>query len=125
MRTPYGKPWALQRSKQAQERLSLEIAKAKTSLCLLSGQPMYMARIATPGARSHRRPAQELPSLIDGGRHNAGLAHVDNVVDILIRSAPATAIGAFTCLMSQINWSRYLRDLARMAAQRSQSIPMP
>jgi nucleoside-diphosphate-sugar epimerase len=53
--------------------------------------------------------------LIDGGRHDASLVYVDNLVDAIIRSGTRPeAVGRVyhVCDDWQVSWKRYLTDLA-------------
>jgi nucleoside-diphosphate-sugar epimerase len=67
------------------------------------------------------------PVLIGGGRQNAGLAYVDNVVDILVRAAgDAAAPGDIfnACDELPVTWARYLGDLASLVkAPAPRSVP--
>ncbi|MBK8972038.1 MAG: NAD-dependent epimerase/dehydratase family protein [Hahellaceae bacterium] len=67
------------------------------------------------------------PALIGGGNYDAGLIHVDNVVDILIRaSGSAGQAGAIYNAADEegITWARYMADIAAAcAAPVPRSIP--
>jgi len=116
---PYGKalgPYS--RSKQQQEQLAREVARDKT-LKLTVVRP---TNVYGPGSRPwvHDVVAQlksGTPSLIGGGEHNAGLVHVDNVVDVFVRAACTdAAIGRIynACDGSDVTWKQYFSDLARL-----------
>lgn len=58
-----------------------------------------------------------LPALIDGGRHVAGLSHIDNVVDVLALCAyrPEAKHQIFNASDdSAVTWAEYAADLARL-----------
>jgi nucleoside-diphosphate-sugar epimerase len=112
---PYG------RSKQAQERLARDWLDRGTDVRIV--RP---ANVFGPGSRVWVDEVIRLlrtgtPTLIDGGRGNAGLVHVDNVVDILVRAAsdrarPGDVFNA--CDELVVSWRRYFSDLAALAKTR-------
>jgi nucleoside-diphosphate-sugar epimerase len=58
------------------------------------------------------------PTLVGDGRLNAGLVHVDNVVDLFVRAAERPAAVGRTynaCDDSGVTWLRYFTDLAELA----------
>jgi nucleoside-diphosphate-sugar epimerase len=126
---PWGRPvGAYSRSKQAQERLAWELAHGRR-LALTVVRP---SNVYGPGSKPwvHDVVAQlrkGLPSLLSGGAQNAGLCHVDNVVDLLMlaASSPAAAGRAYNaCDALDVTWRRYFSDLATMVgAPPPRSIP--
>lgn len=59
-----------------------------------------------------------LPTLIDGGAGNAGLVHVENVVDLLLLCAwRPEAVGEIFNAADElpVSWAQYFGDLARLA----------
>jgi nucleoside-diphosphate-sugar epimerase len=110
---------AYSRSKQAQERLAWELARAR-DLALTVVRP---TNVYGPGSRPwvHDVVAQlrrGLPALIGGGGGNAGLCHVDNVVEAFVLAAKTerAAGRAYNASDgSDVTWARYFDDLARIA----------
>ncbi|MBI5507105.1 MAG: NAD-dependent epimerase/dehydratase family protein, partial [Deltaproteobacteria bacterium] len=126
---PYGNalgPYS--RTKQQQEQLAWEIARARdVKLTVVRPTNVY-----GPGSRPWVHDVVDqlktgTPSLIGGGEINAGLAHVDNVVDIFVRAACTdAAIGrAYNASDgSDVTWRQYFSDIARLiGAKPPASIP--
>lgn len=126
--TPFGQaqgPYS--RAKQAQERLAWSHAER--------GMPLVVVRPANvTGAGSEpwvhavlREMRRGTPCLIGGGRGNAGLIDVRNLVDVLRAAADAAcASGQIfnACDGLSVSWRQYFLDLARIAAApRPRSIP--
>jgi nucleoside-diphosphate-sugar epimerase len=119
---PYG------RSKQQQERLAQEFARAgKVKVTVVRPTNVY-----GPGSRPWVHSVVAMlktgaPLLIGGGEFNAGLVHVDNVVDVFVRAASTdAAIGRVynACDGSDVTWKRYFSDLAALVgAKPPKSIP--
>jgi 2-alkyl-3-oxoalkanoate reductase len=126
---PFGRPqgnygW----SKQQQETIAWELAKQRN----LQVTIVRPANVYGPGSKPwvHDLAAQlrsGLPSIISGGKQNAGLCHVDNVVDVLARAlSRQEAVGRTynACDGSDVTWEQYLRDLAKLlGAAPPKSIP--
>jgi nucleoside-diphosphate-sugar epimerase len=122
---PYG-PYS--RAKQAQERLAVSsVASGHCDVRIVRPANVY-----GPGSRPWVDETTRLlkagrPVLIGGGRQNAGLAYVDNVVDILVRAAgDAAAPGDIfnACDELPVTWARYLGDLASLVkAPAPRSVP--
>ncbi|MEM6788342.1 MAG: NAD-dependent epimerase/dehydratase family protein [Myxococcota bacterium] len=73
---------------------------------------------------------QGLPALIGDGRRDAGLAYVDNVVDVFVRAAATPAAVGRTYNANDecgVTWREYFTDLARLVGARCppRSLPMP
>jgi nucleoside-diphosphate-sugar epimerase len=111
---PYG-PYS--RAKQAQERLAQDYLELGADIRIVRPANVY-----GPGSRVWldevaavlRRGA---PALIDGGRQNAGLVHVDHVADVLLRAGgPRGRAGGVynACDELDVTWARYLGDVARL-----------
>ncbi len=125
MGRPYG-PYS--RAKQDQERLALEWARAgRCDVRVVRPSNVYGPGsgpwvIGVTGVLKTGKP-----SLIGGGGQNAGLAHVDNVVDILLRAAGhrASSGDVFNaCDELPVTWSRYFGDLAGLVgAPAPRSVP--
>ncbi len=117
---PWGKalgPYS--RSKQQQERLAWEMARARNvKLTVVRPTNVY-----GPGSKPWVHDVVDqlksgMPALIGGGDLNAGLVHVENVVDIFVRAAstPAAVGRAYNaCDGSEITWRQYFTDLAKLA----------
>lgn len=119
---PYG------RSKQAQEKLAWDLVHS-AGLELTVVRP---ANVFGVGSRPwvemvlpllHRRD----PTLIGGGHGNAGLCHVRNLVDLLLRAGlDPVAVGRTYngADGSDVTWRRYFSDLAEIVgAPKPRSIP--
>lgn len=105
------------RSKQAQERLTLQAHE--------EGSPVTIVRpgnVYGPGSGPWvNTMLEELrrrsPALIGGGDFDAGLAYVDNVVEVMVLAAvhPRAVGQAYNaCDGLGITWRQYLQDLARL-----------
>jgi len=127
----YGKAvGAYSRAKQRQEQLALEIARArKVKLTVIRPTNVY-----GPGSKPWVHDVVDqlrsgTPSLIGGGELNAGLAHVDNVVDIFVRAAGSdVAVGRIYNVSdgSDVTWKQYFSDLAKLlGAKKPASLPRP
>ncbi len=117
---PFGRPMGpYSRSKQAQETLGRELA-AERGLALTIVRP---TNVYGPGSKPwvHDLVAQlrsGRPALIGGQPRNAGLCHVENVVQVLVRAAASPrAVGRAynACDGSDVTWERYVTDVARLA----------
>lgn len=109
---PYG------RAKQAQEAMAGHFA-AHEGLQVTIVRP---ANVYGPGCRPWVHEAVEhlrarRPCLIDGGERNAGLVHVEHVVDIMLRaSTPAADRRIYNaCDGSDVTWKQYFSELSRLA----------
>ena len=128
-RIPMGRPYGpYSRSKQAQEFMARE--RVGSGGCDI--RIVRPANVYGPGSRpwvdeTTRLLQQNKPVLIDGGRQNAGLVYVDNVVDVMIRAAgEAAAPGDVfnACDELPVTWSEYFSDLARLVGARvPRSVP--
>ena len=114
----YGAPQGpYSRAKQAQEQLALRLAE-DTDLKLTVIRP---ANVYGVGSRPWVEMVLPLLrrrefTLIAGGNHNAGLCHVENLVEMLmLAGSRAEAIGRVynACDPWEISWKRYFSDLAR------------
>jgi nucleoside-diphosphate-sugar epimerase len=117
---PMGKPYGpYSRSKQQQESLAAEFAGSAGDVRIVRPANVYgphsgpwveeVVKVLKGGA----------PCLVSGGRSNAGLVHVDNVVDVLLRAAgPAAKSGDIfnACDELPVTWARYFGDLAGLVA---------
>ena len=117
---PHGRAFGpYSRSKQAQERIARRL-EAELDLDLVIVRP---ANVFGPGSQPWVHEVLELLrrrqfTLIGGGRHDAGLCHVGNLVDVLLRAAARRdARGkVFNAADGEgVTWDRYFGDLARLA----------
>lgn len=106
------------RAKQAQERLALKAAREEG----LEVSIVRPANVFGPGSQPWVHGVIEqlrkgLPALVDGGDFDAGLASVDHVVEILVRSAGPDSVGRTynACDGNGVTWRQYFTDLARIA----------
>ncbi len=110
---------AYSRAKQAQEKLA-EALRYTQGLQLSIVRP---GNVYGPGPTPWVRDVlaklkKGLPILISGGDFNAGLVHVDNVVDVIVRAAASPqAIGEIYNALdgSAVTWRRYFDDVAEIA----------
>ena len=120
---------AYSRSKVAAERVArafageLEIVIARPGNVWGAGSPLW---VETLGAELRRGRA----FLIDGGRGDASLAHVDNVAGGLVRMARVAGAAGRAYNLNDgagVTWETYLTDLAARfdAAAPARSIPFP
>jgi nucleoside-diphosphate-sugar epimerase len=126
---PFGRPLgAYSRSKQEQERIAMRL-EAHRGLKVTIVRPTNVY-----GAGS--RPWVDLPLevmrarrpiLVGDGRMCAGLTHVDNVIDVLLRAAatPAAVGRVYNANDDNgVTWLRYFTELAQLAgAPEPRSIP--
>jgi nucleoside-diphosphate-sugar epimerase len=110
--SPYG--WA----KQQQERIAFEYRGLVPCAVVRPGN------VYGPGSGPWLHDVLDqlrlrwLPTLIDGGHGNAGLAHVENVVDLLLLAAwRPEAVGEVFNAADElpVTWAQYFGDLARLA----------
>lgn len=117
--TPHGRAYGpYSRAKQAQEVLAREWLQRGADIRVVRPANVY-----GPGSRIWvdevvRLLLRGAPVLVSGGDRDAGLVHVDNVVDILLRAASdrAASGGIYNaCDELGVSWRRYFGDLAAMA----------
>lgn len=129
--TPFGRPVGpYSRAKQEQERLAWEYHRTR-GLAVTIVRP---ANVYGPGSRPWvdlvvQTLRARLPSLIGTGNQNAGLAYVENVVDVLLLAgARPEAVGRayHACDEEDVTWRQYFSDLARLAGAPSpRAVPAP
>ncbi|MGZ6123519.1 MAG: NAD-dependent epimerase/dehydratase family protein [Myxococcales bacterium] len=105
--------------KQEQERLAVEMAQ-RNAIPLVVVRPgnVYGPRSAQWVEAVLVELRRRTPVLVGGGDFNAGLCHVDNLVEILLLGASRTeAIGRVYNAAdgTQVTWKQYFGDLARIA----------
>ncbi|HZO12592.1 MAG TPA: NAD-dependent epimerase/dehydratase family protein [Polyangiaceae bacterium] len=126
---PFGRPLGpYSKSKQEQERIARRL-EAQRSLKVTIVRP---TNVYGAGSRPWVDTPLEVmraqrPILVGDGRQCAGLTHVDNVVDVLVRAAASHAAVGRTYNASDDNgvtWLRYFTELASLAgAPAPRSIP--
>lgn len=114
-------------SKQAQERLAQSFIQAGLDIRIVRPANVYGAG-SKPWVELLSSQLQTgLPSLVSGGDFDAGLVHVNNLVDILIRvSENSNAKGQIYNAADEegITWLRYMSDIAKICdAPKPKSIP--
>ena len=128
---PFGPPVGVySRTKQAQERLAWGLAERR-ALPLTVVRP---TNVYGPGSVPWVEMLCESlrgfgPMLVGRGDQNAGLVHVDNVVDVLVRAASVEeAIGRVynACDELDVTWRDYISSLADMlGVARPWGVPAP
>lgn len=122
---PHGTPAGLYgQMKQAQENIAWALAESKNlEVSIVRPAVVYgpKSKLWVDSVLDHLRAKH--PALIGSAPKNAGLTHVENVVDVLIRAGEVPqAIGrAYNAADGlAITWEQYLVDLAKLA-----ETPMP
>ncbi len=126
---PWGPPAGRYgKSKQAQERLAWQLARENnTALTVIRPGNVWgpHSKLWVDGVLAELR--RGTPALLGGGDFNAGLCHVQNLVDLLVlaASSPAAQGRAFNAADdADITWKRYFSDLAALSgAPQPRSIP--
>jgi len=126
--TPHGRPYGpYSRAKQAQEVLAREWVGRGADIRIVRPANVYGV-----GSRNWVDEAigvlvSGAPSLVGSGAQDAGLVHVENVVDVMLRAASARASAGSiynACDESGVSWHRYFHDLAKIAgAAPPRSVP--
>jgi nucleoside-diphosphate-sugar epimerase len=125
---PHGKSYGRYGdSKQSQERLAQSFIQAGLDIRIVRPANVYGAG-SKPWVEILSAQLQTgLPSLVSGGDFDAGLVHVNNLVDILIRvSENSGAKGQIYNAADEegITWLRYMSDIAKICdAPKPISIP--
>ena len=126
---PFGRPRGYySKAKQRQERLARRLCRER-ELDLTVVRP---GNVFGPGSRPWVEMVLPLLrrrdfTLLGGGDHDAGLCHVDNLADLIVRAAGAeVAVGAtYNAADGEgISWKRYFGDLAEaVGARPPRSLP--
>ena len=118
---PYG------RAKQAQERIAQIYLQRGLDIRIVRPANVYGAGCKPWVEELCRELLKGSPCLIGGGDYDAGLVHVDNVVDILVRSARGQGLRGqiFNAADENgITWKRYMNDIAAICgAPKPRSVP--
>ena len=127
--TPHGRAFGpYGRAKQAQETIARNYIEREGA----DIRVVRPANVYGPGSGPWVYEVAKLlrvgsPALINGGHQNAGLAYVDNVVDVLCRALTMdVARGEVfnACDAEPVTWLRYLTDLATViGAPAPKSVP--
>jgi nucleoside-diphosphate-sugar epimerase len=116
---PHGRPYGpYSRAKQAQERLAGDALDAGADIRIVRPANVYGAGSRIWLDEVVKVLAAGAPVLIDGGGQNAGLVHVDNVADVLLRAGgPDVPAGRVynACDELDVAWARYFGDLATVS----------
>jgi 2-alkyl-3-oxoalkanoate reductase len=116
---PLGRPQgAYSQAKQAQERVAAALEESHgLKVTVIRPANVYGPRSVPWVDKVVEHLAAGRPSLIGDGRRDAGLAYVDNVVDVFLRAAERPAAIGRTynaCDECGVTWRRYFSDLAAM-----------
>lgn len=117
---PWGRPLGhYGAAKQAQERLAAKMAQAGSiPLTLVRPSHVYGPHSPQWVDAVVAELKRGTPVLVGGGDFNAGLCHVDNLVEALLLCASRSgAVGRAYNVSdgSEVTWKQYFGDLARMA----------
>jgi nucleoside-diphosphate-sugar epimerase len=115
-------------AKQAQERLAAQKAQERAiPLTLVRPSHVYGPHSPQWVDAVVAELKRGTPVLIGGGDFNAGLCHVDNLVEALLLCASRSEAVGRTYNVddgSEVTWKQYFGDLARLAgAPRPKSVP--
>ncbi|MEM7585220.1 MAG: NAD(P)-dependent oxidoreductase [Acidobacteriota bacterium] len=117
------------RSKQAQERLARRFGEQGLDVRIVRPANVYGAGSKPWVTELCRELERGTPALVGGGDFDAGLVHVDNVVEVMLRAAgEAGARGGVYNAADEdgVTWRRYMTDLASITGCRPpRSIPRP
>lgn len=114
------------RSKQAQERLASEFSQQGLEVSIVRPANVYGAGSKPWVEDLCKELKAGHPALIGHGKMNAGLVHVNNVVELMLRAAAPEAIGEIynSCNEEAISWRQYMTEMAHLSnAPQPRSIP--
>lgn len=115
------------RSKQAQERLANKFRQQGLEVTIVRPANVYGAGSKPWVDNLRKELSAGHPSLIGKRKMNAGLVHVNNVVELLIRTASTPdAIGETynICDEETVTWRQYMTEIAQtINAPKPRSIP--
>ena len=109
------------RAKQAQEDITMQALEAGKNAAIVRPGNVYGPASGPWVNDASELLLQGMPALIGGGLGNAGLAYVDNVVDVILAAldhehARGRAYNA--CDGLDVTWSRYFSELAALVGAR-------
>lgn len=114
-------------SKQAQEKLAMSYVQRGLDVRIVRPANVYGAGSRPWVEQLSQELRRGVPVLIGGGDYDAGLVHVDNVVDVLLRAARIShgAGQVYNAADEEgITWKQYMSDLAELVgAPAPRSIP--
>lgn len=114
-------------SKQAQERLAQQFVQCGLDIRVVRPANVYGAGSKPWVEDLCKELKRGVPALVGGGDFNAGLVHVENVVEILLRVArhPSASGQIFNAADEEgVTWLKYFNDLAHICgAPKPRSIP--
>jgi len=118
------------RAKQSQETVVQQLARERRLRVTVVRPANVFGSVSTPWVREAAAVLRRgLPALVAGGRGNAGLIYVENLVDLLILAAARPAAVGRTynaCDDFPVTWRQYMTDLAqRVGARPPRSLPLP
>lgn len=121
--TPHGRPYGpYGRAKQAQERLAAEVVSEHDADIRIVRPANVYGPDCVPWVQEAARVLHSgAPMLVGRGRQRAGLVHVDNVVDLLVRALDhdeARGEVFNSADEEPITWAQYFNDLARIVGAR-------
>ncbi len=124
----HGQPFGpYSEAKQAQERLAHAYLQRGVDVRTVRPANVYGAGSKPWVEELCAELKKGIPALIGGGNFNAGLVHVDNLVDIMMRAARVTqGRGQIYNAADEeyITWKKYMTDLAKICGAPSpRSIP--
>ena len=127
---PHGRPCGpYSASKQAQEVLAAGFVQQGVDVRIVRPANVYGAGSKPWVDDLGAELKKGTPSLIGGGDYDAGLVHVDHVVDVLLRAAgKAGARGQIYNAADEegVTWRQYMTDLAALhGAPSPRSVPRP
>ena len=114
-------------SKQAQEKLARSYLQHGMDIRIVRPANVYGAGSKPWVEELCAELKRGVPALISGGDFNAGLVHVENVVEILIRVARGQSLAGqiFNAADEEmVTWKRYMNDMAKLCgASKPGSLP--
>jgi nucleoside-diphosphate-sugar epimerase len=114
-------------SKQAQEKLALNYIQRGLDIRIVRPANVYGAGSKPWVEELCQELKKGTPCLVGGGDFDAGLVHVENVVEVMHRAARASGLNGQIFNAADENgvtWKRYLKDMAQICgAPPPKSIP--
>lgn len=114
-------------SKQAQEKLAQRYLQQGMDIRIVRPANVYGAGSKPWVEDLCAELKRGVPALVGGGDFNAGLVHVENVVEVLVRAARGQGLAGqiFNAAdEEQVTWKRYMTDMAKLCdAPKPASVP--